>query len=50
MTEKLEKFPDGSTDCHVHIYGPFNRFPAEHAGRFSPKQELRSRCCSTCGS
>ncbi len=40
MTEKLEKFPDGSTDCHVHIYGPFNRFPAEHAGRFSPKQEF----------
>ena len=33
-----EQFPDGSCDCHVHIYGPFDRFPAESAGRFSPKQ------------
>jgi predicted TIM-barrel fold metal-dependent hydrolase len=35
-----EQFPAGSCDCHVHIYGPFDRFPAEHAGRFSPKSEF----------
>lgn len=21
-------FPEGATDCHVHIYGPFDRYPA----------------------
>jgi predicted TIM-barrel fold metal-dependent hydrolase len=43
MTEELslsEKFPNGSCDCHVHIYGPFDRFPADHIGRFSPKTEF----------
>ena len=32
------KFPDGSCDCHVHIYGPFDRFPSQSEGRFSPTQ------------
>ena len=40
MTEKLEEFPDGSCDCHVHIYGPFDRFPVDYSGKFAPKQEF----------
>jgi 2-pyrone-4,6-dicarboxylate lactonase len=32
------KFPEGSSDCHVHVYGPFDRFPAQNEGRFSPVQ------------
>src|ERR1700753_3498394 len=32
------KFPQGSCDCPVHIYGPYDRFPAQSEGRFSPKQ------------
>jgi predicted TIM-barrel fold metal-dependent hydrolase len=32
------KLPDGSCDCHVHIYGPYDRFPAAQEGRFSPTQ------------
>lgn len=37
----LEKFelPNGSCDCHVHIYGPYDRFPAKREGRFTPTQE-----------
>lgn len=37
----LEKFelPNGSCDCHVHIYGPYDRFPAKQEGRFTPTQE-----------
>lgn len=31
-------FPAGSCDCHVHIYGPYDRFPAHSEGRFSPTQ------------
>ena len=27
--------PDGSCDCHFHIYGPFARFPAAREGRFT---------------
>ena len=37
MTAGL-RFPDGSCDCHVHIYGPYDRFPATSEGRFSPTQ------------
>jgi predicted TIM-barrel fold metal-dependent hydrolase len=33
------KLPDGSADCHVHIYGPFDRFPAHSEGRFTPTRE-----------
>jgi 2-pyrone-4,6-dicarboxylate lactonase len=33
------KLPDGSCDCHVHIYGPYDRFPAAQEGKFSPTQE-----------
>jgi predicted TIM-barrel fold metal-dependent hydrolase len=32
------KFPEGSSDCHVHIYGPYDRFPSQSEGRFSPVQ------------
>ncbi|OKO74282.1 amidohydrolase, partial [Bradyrhizobium sp. AS23.2] len=28
--------PKGSSDCHVHIYGPYDRFPPQNVGRFSP--------------
>lgn len=31
-----QRLPEGSCDCHVHIYGPFDRFPAETEGRFAP--------------
>lgn len=31
--------PANSCDCHVHIYGPFDRFPAVSEGRFSPTRE-----------
>jgi 2-pyrone-4,6-dicarboxylate lactonase len=34
----ISKFPQGSCDCHVHIYGPYDRFPVRSEGRFSPKQ------------
>jgi len=30
--------PDGSCDCHVHIYGPYDRFPMAQEGRFTPAQ------------
>jgi predicted TIM-barrel fold metal-dependent hydrolase len=30
--------PVGSCDCHVHIYGPFDRYPADTSGRFAPRQ------------
>lgn len=32
------KFPPGSCDCHVHIYGPYDRFPVQTEGRFTPTQ------------
>jgi 2-pyrone-4,6-dicarboxylate lactonase len=31
--------PEGSCDCHLHIYGPYDRFPLQSEGRFSPTQE-----------
>jgi 2-pyrone-4,6-dicarboxylate lactonase len=36
----VEILPSGSCDCHVHIYGPYNRFPAEFEGRFAPTKEF----------
>lgn len=30
------RLPAGSCDCHFHIYGPFDRFPAGSEGRFTP--------------
>lgn len=30
------RLPEGSCDCHFHIYGPFDRFPAGSEGRFTP--------------
>ncbi len=32
------RWPVGSIDCHVHIYGPFDRFPAGTEGRFAPRE------------
>ncbi len=40
MAENSKRLPDGSTDCHVHIYGPFATYPAQSEGRFSPVQEF----------
>jgi 2-pyrone-4,6-dicarboxylate lactonase len=31
--------PDGTCDCHVHIYGPYDRFPVGSEGRFTPGRE-----------
>jgi len=38
MVEASQKYrlPEGSCDCHFHIYGPFDRFPAGQEGRFTP--------------
>lgn len=30
------KLPAGSADCHVHVYGPRERFPWDTEGRFAP--------------
>ena len=32
------RLPEGSCDCHFHIYGPFDRFPQQQEGRFTPSQ------------
>lgn len=34
------RLPEGSCDCHIHIYGPFNRFPPGDEGRFSPARSF----------
>lgn len=34
------RLPEGSCDCHFHIYGPFDRFPAGEEGRFSPSRQF----------
>ena len=31
--------PEGACDCHVHIYGPYDRFPAQREGKFAPREE-----------
>jgi predicted TIM-barrel fold metal-dependent hydrolase len=31
--------PTNSADCHVHIYGPFAKYPPHAEGRFSPTRE-----------
>ncbi len=36
MSNTALRLPDGSCDCHFHIYGPFERFPAGSEGRFTP--------------
>lgn len=37
MTPSL---PPGSCDTHVHVYGPFERFPPIVEGRFTPTREF----------
>lgn len=32
------RLPEGSCDCHFHIYGPFDRFPPQKEGRFTPEK------------
>jgi 2-pyrone-4,6-dicarboxylate lactonase len=32
-------FPEGACDCHVHIYGPYDRYPAQREGKFAPREE-----------
>ncbi len=32
------RLPEGSCDCHFHIYGPFDRFPHGDEGRFTPER------------
>ena len=37
-TTTIYRLPEGSCDCHFHIYGPFDRFPAGDEGRFTPSR------------
>ncbi|TAJ83761.1 amidohydrolase [Reyranella sp.] len=37
--EKGLGLPDGACDCHVHVYGPFDRFPPVREGKFAPARE-----------
>lgn len=39
MTEASYRLPPGSCDSHVHVYGPFDRFPPLIEGRFAPTRE-----------
>ena len=39
MIEAPYRLPAGSCDSHVHVYGPFDRFPPLIEGRFAPTQE-----------
>lgn len=40
MSSAAKMLPAGSTDCHVHIYGPFAEHPPLTEGRFAPAQEF----------
>lgn len=35
----VRRMPEGACDCHVHIYGPYDRFPAQREGKFAPREE-----------
>jgi len=39
-TDSQLRLPEGSVDCHFHIYGPFDRFPGVPEGRFTPSREF----------
>ncbi|MDF1855923.1 amidohydrolase family protein [Pseudooceanicola sp.] len=36
-TSPAIRLPEGSTDCHFHIYGPADRFPYVTGERYSPR-------------
>lgn len=38
MSSNENRLPNGSCDCHVHIYGPYDRFPASLEGKFAPRK------------
>lgn len=39
LADKTFQLPEGACDCHVHIYGPYDRFPGQLTGRFAPPRE-----------
>ena len=39
MPNESFRLPAGSADCHVHVYGPYSRFPAAREGKFAPLRE-----------
>ena len=39
MSQATFALPAGSCDSHVHVYGPFDRFPPLIEGRFAPTRE-----------
>ena len=38
-SDDAQRLPEGACDCHVHIYGPYDRFPAQLGSRFAPREE-----------
>ncbi len=35
----MELLPDGSCDCHVHVYGPSDKFWVRRDGKFAPERD-----------
>lgn len=40
MTNLDARLPQGSCDCHVHIYGPSHRYPVQREGKFAPQEDF----------